>query len=409
MHHIRDGGFYPDQALVSGCAGGLFENIAAMADILRGHGISGEGMSLHVNPASLPVMEELMKSGVASELAVVGVTIRPAICGPCFGVTDILVDQGVSICYVTRNYPTREGSKPGQEQMAAVCLMDARSIAATARNGGRLTAADEIDVAYRDLRAGFNPEIYRRQVFNSFGRGTPQEKLIMGPNIADWPSVPRLKRHLLLKAAGVYCGSVTTDELIPSGEASSYRSNPEKLSGYTMMSRDPEYVSRAKAVRGEAAEINGGPGDVSFGSLMASEQVGDGSSREQAASCQRVLGGFANLANEYSTKRYRSNCINWGLLPLRTEERIDLQVGAWLYVEDLAGVLDSEASDVYLAVLGIPQGTPPGEVIARLQKEGVRALTVRTISCTLDRLMRTERKTLKAGCLINYYKSLQSR
>ena len=409
MHHIRDGGFYPDQALVSGCAGGLFENIAAMADILRGHGISGEGMSLHVNPASLPVMEELIKSGVASELAVLGVTIRPAICGPCFGVTDVPADQGISIRHVTRNYPTREGSKPGQGQMAAVCLMDARSIAATARNGGRLTAADEIDVSYRDLRAGFNPEIYRRQVFNNLGRGNPQEKLIMGPNIADWPSVPHLKRNLLLKAAGVYHGSVTTDELIPSGEASSYRSNPEKLAGYTMMSRDSEYVARARAIRDEAVEINEGPGDVSFGSLIASEQVGDGSSREQAASCQRVLGGFANLANEYSTKRYRSNCVNWGLLPLRTEERIDLQVGAWLYIEDLVGVLDSEASGVRLVVLDITKEMPSREIVARLQKEGAGALRIRTICCTLDRLTGVERETLKAGCLINYYKSSRSR
>ena len=414
MNHIRDdlAGFYPDQALVSGCAGGLFENIVAMADILKGtqipclqgYGIAGTGLSLHINPASLPVMEELMNTGVASELAVAGVTMRPTICGPCFGVTDVPADNQLSIRHVTRNYPTREGAKPGQGQMAAVCLMDARSIAATVRNGGRLTAATELDVTYRDLKAGFNRKIYENQVFNNYGHANPQEVLIMGPNIADWPEMPSLKKNLLLQVAGAYQGSVTTDELIPSGEASSYRSNPEKLSGYTLISRDPEYAGRAKAIRDHAIKINEGDGEVSFGSLMVSNQIGDGSSREQAASCQKVLGGFANLANEYSTKRYRSNCINWGLLPLRTEAKLELPVGGYLYIENILDILEGGASELNLILLNVPPETPPEQVIERLKASGAAAITARTITCTLDSLTREERDTLKAGCLMNYYR-----
>ena len=249
MSHMRDGAFYPDQALVSGCSGGLFENIVAMADILKGYGIPGNGLALGVNPASLPVMEDLMNQGIAAELAVCGVTLRPAICGPCFGVTDVPANNQVSIRHMTRNYPNREGSKPGQGQMAAACLMDARSIAATVRNGGRLTAATELDVEYRSLKHRFNKKIYENQVFDNYGKGDESAELVMGPNISDWPPMQPLKRHLLLKVTGSYHGSVTTDELIPSGEASSFRSNPEKISGYMMISRDPEYVGRAKAVR----------------------------------------------------------------------------------------------------------------------------------------------------------------
>lgn len=407
MSHIRNGEFYADQALVSGCSGGLFENITAMADILKGYGIPGSGLALGVNPASLPVMEDLMNQGVAVELAVCGVTMRPAICGPCFGVTDVPANNQVSIRHMTRNYPNREGSKPGQGQMAAACLMDARSIAATVRNGGRLTAATELDVEYRNLKHHFNKKIYENQVFDNYNKGDASVNLVMGPNISDWPQMQPLKQHLLLKVTGSYHGSVTTDELIPSGEASSFRSNPEKISGYMMISRDPEYVGRAKAVRelerrrtedGScdshldtllaklASQNDCSAADITFGGLMVSDQIGDGSSREQAASSQKVLGGFANLAGEYATKRYRSNLINWGLLPLRTEEKLDIPVDTYLFVRDIRGLIAGGEEKVNVEVLA-EDGSVSG-----------------TIPCTLDHLTEDERKILLAGCLINYYK-----
>lgn len=428
MSHVRDGGFYVDQALVSGCSGGLFENIVAMADILKGYGIPGNGLNLGANPASLPVMAELMRQGIAGELAVCGVTLRPAICGPCFGVTDVPADNQVSIRHMTRNYPNREGSKPGQGQMAAACLMDARSIAATVRNGGRLTAATELSVEYRSLTYHFDEQIYKNQVFDNFGKGDAEEKLVMGPNIADWPEMAPLRKHLLLRVAGSYEGSVTTDELIPSGEASSFRSNPEKISEYTMISRDKDYVGRAKAVRemerqrqawAAAGRMSEKPGttenqdgayanglknilsvlctreqcgleDILIGSAMVSQQIGDGSSREQAASCQKVLGGFANIANEYATKRYRSNLINWGILPLRTEKDLKLPTDTWIFIRNIRQVIEEKQDTVKLQILSLPE------------EGGVEASG--TLECTLDNLTEDERKILLAGSLINYYK-----
>ena len=416
--HMRDGAFYVDQALVSGCSGGLFENIVAMADILKGYGIPGSGLNLGINPASLPVMADLMEQGIAGELAVSGATLRPCICGPCFGVTDVPANNQVSIRHMTRNYPNREGSKPGQGQMACACLMDSRSIAATVRNGGKLTAATDLDVEYRTLKHHFDAKIYENQVFNNFENGDDTVELTMGPNIADWPKMQPLTKHLLLKTAGSYHGSVTTDELIPSGEASSFRSNPEKISEYTMISRDPDYVGRAKAIRsletkrreqfasGQAHPVQTGDAefdallekltktlgcpasDITFGGLMVSDKIGDGSSREQAASCQKVLGGFANLANEYATKRYRSNLINWGILPLRTEEKLEIPVGSYLLVREVEQVISECKNTVMVQLLD----TVTGDV----KKE---------ISCTLDTLTEDERKILLSGCLINYYRS----
>lgn len=416
--HMRDGAFYVDQALVSGCSGGLFENIVAMADILKGYGIPGSGLNLGINPASLPVMADLMEQGIAGELAVSGATLRPCICGPCFGVTDVPANNQVSIRHMTRNYPNREGSKPGQGQMACACLMDSRSIAATVRNGGKLTAATDLDVEYRTLKHHFDAKIYENQVFNNFENGDDTVELTMGPNIADWPKMQPLTKHLLLKTAGSYHGSVTTDELIPSGEASSFRSNPEKISEYTMISRDPDYVGRAKAIRsletkrreqfasGQARPVQTGDAefdallekltktlgcpasDITFGGLMVSDKIGDGSSREQAASCQKVLGGFANLANEYATKRYRSNLINWGILPLRTEEKLEIPVGSYLLVREVEQVISECKNTVMVQLLD----TVTGDV----KKE---------ISCTLDTLTEDERKILLSGCLINYYRS----
>lgn len=413
QNHIKNGEFYVDQALVSGCSGGLFENIVAMADILKGYGIPGSGLNLGINPSSLPVMADLMDQGIAGELAVIGSTIRPCICGPCFGVTDVPANNQVSIRHVTRNYPNREGSKPGQGQMACACLMDARSIAATVRNGGKLTAATELDVEYRTLKHHFNSSIYEKQVFNRFEKGDEKEKLTMGPNIADWPHMQPFTKHLLLKVTGSYHGSVTTDELVPSGEASSFRSNPEKISEYTMISRDPEYVSRTKAVRSleyerreqvcelrtDDAEFNVlieklserlscSISDITLGSLIVSDKIGDGSSREQAASCQKVLGGFANLANEYSTKRYRSNLINWGLLPLRTDEPLNLAVGTYLLIPDVQMIVESGKKEFYVEILDLQSGSAESAIL-----------------CTLDTLTEDEKKILLSGCLINYYKN----
>lgn len=415
MSHMRDGEFYVDQALVSGCSGGLFENIVAIADILKNCAIPGNGLNLGINPASLPVMADLMKQGIASELAVCGATLRPCICGPCFGVTDVPADNQLSIRHMTRNYPNREGSKPGQGQMAGACLMDARSIAATVRNGGRLTAATELtDVEYRDLHHHFDPAIYQNQVFDNYEKGNEAEELVMGPNIADWPKMNPLEKHLLLKVSGAYKGSVTTDELTPSGEASSFRSNPEKISDYMMISRDGEFVSRSKAIRSlekerrEKGRIISDPqmqtvletlcrreecelSHILIGGMMAGEQIGDGSSREQAASSQKVLGGFANLANEYATKRYRSNLINWGILPLRTEEELSLKEDDYVFFRNVRRAIEEKKESIELEVLEC--------------KEDGSVDISRTILCTLDSLTDEERQILLDGCLINYYKN----
>ena len=413
MDKIRDNELVVDQALVSGCSGGMFENIAAMADILDGYVAEGSGVSLGINPSSVPVMADLMAQGIAGRLAVSGATLRPAICGPCFGVTDVPANNQLSIRHVTRNYPNRDGSKPGQGQMAAVALMDARSIAATVRNKGRLTAATELeDVEYREYTYHFDPSIYKGQVFDNFEKGNPEEALVMGPNIGEWPKMYPMARHLLLKVAGAYDASVTTDELVPSGEASSYRSNPEKLAQYTLISRDPGYVERAKAVRSLEQERREGKTDhgsdkevckileiifrerglntaeTGLGTVITGPQIGDGSSREQAASNQKVLGGLANLANEYATKRYRSNLINWGILPLVTEEALgDVRVGDWLLIEDIRGILEHGGQEV---------------MVRRISGNRVEDSTA-VYSCSLGQLTEEERKILLAGCLINYY------
>lgn len=419
MSHMKEDGFYADQALVSGCSGGLFENIVAVADILKGHVIPGDGLSLGINPASMPIMAELMAQGIAGELAVVGATLRPCICGPCFGVTDVPADGQLSIRHMTRNYPNREGSKPSQGQMAGCCLMDARSIAATVRNGGRLTAATELDdVEYRKLTCHFDKTIYENQVFDNFGKGEEKTELVMGPNIADWPEMEPLEKHLLFRVSGSYQGSVTTDELTPSGEASSFRSNPEKISDYMMNSRDAGFVKRAKAIRNldrERREKGMTAGDqkamsvlqmlcsrehcrlsdIQIGGLIVSEQIGDGSSREQAASSQKVLGGFGNLANEYATKRYRSNLINWGILPLRTEEKLSLAEGQFVFLKNVREVIEKQADSIHLEIIGFG-------------KDGA-AIKNGEIRCTLDFLTDEERQILLDGCLINYYRREKNR
>ncbi|MCI8889111.1 MAG: hydratase [Hungatella sp.] len=411
--HIKEGRFHVDQALVSGCSGGLFENIGAVADILKGYHVPGSGISLGINPASLPIMEDLMSQGLGAELAVLGVTLRPCICGPCFGVTDVPANNQISIRHVTRNYPNREGSKPSQGQQAAVCLMDARSIAATVKNGGYLTAATELDVEYRNWSHHFHQEIYKTQVFDNQGKEDRTKTLTVGPNIARWPDMYPLKKHLLLKVAGAYEGSVTTDELIPSGEASSFRSNPEKISDYMMITRDEEYVGRAKAIRALETELRetgrtsdealnrlleeiarrcgGSVRDIRIGSVMVSEQIGDGSSREQAASSQKVLGGFANIANEYATKRYRSNLINWGILPLRSQEELRLETGDYVLISDVREAVEGAGENLKVKILH--------------RREEGKTYTEDVIKCTLDKLTEDEKKILLEGCLINYYRT----
>jgi aconitate hydratase len=285
--------------------------------------------------------------------------------------------------------------------------MDARSIAATVRNCGKLTGADELkDVNYHELKHTFNRKIYENQVFDNYGHENPSEELVKGPNIADWPEMAPLKDHILLKVAGSYKGSVTTDELVPSGEASSYRSNPEKISGFTMISRDPEYVGRAKALRTieTALNLDRKAGNITLGSIMISDQIGDGSSREQAASCQKVLGGFANLANEYSTKRYRSNLINWGILPLRTEEPLDIPVGTYLFISDIKEILSSGRSEVEIQILNDKFDIYTEKDVINLNFSEIGSYAIKTIKATLDVLTEEERNILLSGCLINHYK-----
>ena len=408
-HCLKDGAFYPDQALISGCEGGLSENLSAAADILEGYSVPAHGLNLYANPASLPIMADLMKSGVASRLALSGVVLREAICGPCFGVTDTPADNQISIRHVTRNYITREGSKPMEGQFSAVCLMDARSIAATVRNGGKLTPATDLDVEYKPYHASFDASIYAGQVSDFRNTRDKETELIYGPNIADWPHMEPLRKVLVLKTAGAYTGSVTTDELIPSGEASSYRSNPERLSGFTLINKDPLYVKRAKEIREESAafrkdaldhpvlesvmkQLGVSKDEISYGSMILSDSIGDGSSREQAASCQKVLGGFADLANEYATKRYRSNLINWGLLPLETKENTYVEEGRYLLLPDTDRLLEKGEGNLIV-----------------LKEENGSVVTDREIPVSTGKLSAEEKAILRQGCLINYYRSMKDR
>ncbi len=404
MGKLKEDGLYIDQALVSGCAGGMFENLSAMADILEGASLPGDGPFLGINPASQPVNLALTRSGVADVLTVAGAVIRPSMCGPCFGVSDIPADGQLSIRHVTRNYPNREGSKPNQGQMAAVILMDARSIAATVRNGGRLTAATELKVTYRERSYQYESKIYDSQVADFQCRADKTAPLRMGTNIAPWPEMEPFGTHLLLQVAGAYTGSVTTDELVPSGDATAYRANPHKISEYTLISRDPDYRARAKAVRGLdenrrkgkplgnsgaedalaklCARLGCEPGDVTIGSIIVSDEIGDGSSREQAASNQKVLGGFANLAVAYSTKRYRSNLINWGILPMTAETLPKIQVGDLLLIENVRQVIAQAGTPFSVQILG---GVP--------------------FTANLGAMTEEEKQILASGCLINYYKN----
>ena len=404
---VHDGGVWVEQAVIAGCSGGIFDNLCAAADILRGGSIGNGAFSLSVYPDSMPSYQQLMRNGVLGDLTAAGAIVRECFCGPCFGAGDTPANGELSIRHTTRNFPNREGSKPGEGQLSCVALMDARSIAATARNGGRLTPAADLDVAYREHPAAFDRAVYDKRVFFGFGHAEPETKLVFGPNIRDWPQMPALSEDLLMRVCSYITDPVTTtDELIPSGDTSSYRSNPERLSEFALSRKDPGYVGRAKAVRAQEQQRAAGqidaeiarvyaalrpyaqpdPQAVNIGSVIFANKPGDGSAREQAASCQRVLGGCANLAREYATKRYRSNCINWGMPPLLTDDPAAFALGDWIFIPGLRS-----------AVLA---GTPEFAAYVIKPDGGIARITLR-----LDALTQEERQIIADGCLINHYKN----
>lgn len=403
------------QAVIAGCAGGNYTNVMEAAQALRGRNCGCGEFSLAVYPSSQPVFADLVKKGAVSDLMNAGAIVRTAFCGPCFGAGDTPCNNGLSIRHTTRNFPNREGSKPGNGQMAAVALMDARSIAATAANGGRLTSAWEMDGWDQVPEYEYDDTSYRNRVYTGFGAGDASADLVYGPNIKDWPEMSPLTDNILLKVCSKILDPVTTtDELIPSGETSSYRSNPLGLAEFTLSRRDPEYVGRAKEAgvletarrtRGTGAQLEAEPAlegifaairtisgnemvkmdDTELGSMVYAVKPGDGSAREQAASCQRVLGGLANICKEYATKRYRSNVINWGMLPFQMEEEPDFEVGDYIYVPGIKTALEGDLKEIPAYVLG-KDGTAP----------------IKEIRLYMADLTAEERQIVKAGCLINY-------
>lgn len=381
---IRDGKIYVDQGVIAGCAGGMYENIAEAEEILKGASLTNGEFALNIYPSSQPVYKGLMDNGYIGKLIESGAVIKTAFCGPCFGAGDVPANNGLSIRHTTRNFESREGSKPAGGQLSAVALMDARSIAATALNGGVLTAATEIEYNPSVKKYRYSDAIYRARVYDGIGGAETAESLKYGPNIADWPKMEPLKENLLLRVASVLTDPVTTtDELIPSGETSSYRSNPMKLAEFALSRKDPGYVSRAKAIKAEDfPEIEGVEEEnTTYGSVVCAVRPGDGSAREQAASCQRVLGGAANVAVSYATKRYRSNVINWGMIPF-TAAKNDFAVGELIYVPDVRKKL-----------LG-------GETVFSAKVFGENA---RSVTLKIDPLTEDEKKIIAAGCLINFY------
>ena len=397
---IRDGKIYVDQGVIAGCAGGMYENIAEAAEILRGKSCGNGEFSLNVYPQSQPVFKCLVDNGYISALMGAGAIVKTAFCGPCFGAGDTPADNCLSIRHTTRNFENREGSKLGEGQLAAVALMDARSIAATAGNGGVLTPATEAEYTKKIKKYYFDGEIYEKRVYRGFGHPQPETELVYGNNIADWPEQIPLANSVLMKAVSVLEDAVTTtDELIPSGETSSYRSNPLRLAQFALSRKDPGYVGRAKEVFAveEARRANGAlpeellsevgiklDKDTMYGSCVVARKPGDGSAREQAASCQRVLGGVANIACEYATKRYRSNLINWGMLPLVCRN-FDFRLGDYVYIENILGLI-KEGADV------VPAKHISGGKVKNIQLE-------------LGFLTPEERQIIISGCLINYNKA----
>ncbi len=404
---VRDGKIYIDQGVIAGCAGGMFENICDAAAILE-KGSTGDGyFSLSVYPSSVPVNLALIKNGAEQKLLEAGAVFKPCFCGPCFGAGDVPANNGLSIRHTTRNFPNREGSKPGDGQLSCVALVDARSIAATALNHGVLTAATDVEIPECDKTYTFEKGVYDKRVYNGFGKAQPDYELKLGPNITDWPSMYELSDNLLVKLAAVLCDDVTTtDELIPSGETSSYRSNPLRLAQFALSRREPMYVKRAEAVAAEEAKRRtvGSEEVVSvlskvcdnadeeakrtqFGSCVFAKRPGDGSAREQAASCQKVLGGFANICYEFATKRYRSNCINWGILPFTLDKgtAFDYENGDYVFVPKIREAIKNGQEEI------------PAKVIA---KDGVHDITLFVKGLTDE-----EKQIILDGCLMNYYKN----
>ena len=409
---IVDGKLYVDQGIIAGCAGGGFENICAAADIIKGHYIGSDAFTFSVYPASTPIYMELVKNGVVADLMQAGTIVKTAFCGPCFGAGDTPANGAFSIRHSTRNFPNREGSKLQSGQIASVALMDARSIAATAANKGFLTPATAMDVEYTGQTYHFDEKIYANRVFDSKGVADDSVEIKFGPNIKDWPKMPALPENLLLKVVSeIHDPVTTTDELIPSGETSSYRSNPLGLAEFALSRKDPAYVGRAKEVQkaqkaieagtcplevlDELKEVMGkvrktypeaGEGNLGIGSTIFAVKPGDGSAREQAASCQKVLGGWANIACEYATKRYRSNLINWGMLPFITEEdheKLSFQNGDYIFVPDIRRAIEEKAADIKAYVVG-------------------SELT--EVHFKLGDMTDAEREIILKGCLINYYR-----
>ena len=409
---IVDGKLYVEQGIIAGCAGGGFENICAAADIIKGRYIGADEFTFSVYPASTPIYMELVKNGAVATLMEAGTIVKTAFCGPCFGAGDTPANNAFSIRHSTRNFPNREGSKLQSGQIASVALMDARSIAATAANKGFLTPATAMDVEYVGRKYYFDKNIYANRVFDSKGEADPTVEIKFGPNIKDWPQMPALPENLVLKVVSeIHDPVTTTDELIPSGETSSYRSNPLGLAEFALSRKDPAYVGRAKEVQKAQKAIEAGQcplevldelkpvmdkirkaypeageGNLGVGSTIFAVKPGDGSAREQAASCQKVLGGWANIANEYATKRYRSNLINWGMLPFVTKEEhesLSFKNGDYLFVPDIRKSVEEKAADIKAYVVGED---------------------LKEIHLQLGDMTDAEREIILKGCLINYYR-----
>ena len=414
---IVNGQLYVDQGIIAGCAGGGFENICAAADIIKGHYIGSDEFTFSVYPASTPIYMELVKNGAVADLMEAGTIVKTAFCGPCFGAGDTPANNAFSIRHSTRNFPNREGSKVQKGQVASVALMDARSIAATAANKGFLTAATDVDVNFSKPKYFFDKNIYANRVFDSKGVADPSIEIQFGPNIKDWPAMSALPENMVLKVVSeIHDPVTTTDELIPSGETSSFRSNPLGLAEFALSRKDPQYVGRAKEIQKAQKALEAGNcpleaveelkpvmdvidkvfpetkfednhsnGEIGFGSTIFAVKPGDGSAREQAASCQKVLGGWANIANEYATKRYRSNLINWGMLPfIIPEGELPFKNLDYLYIPNIRKAVEDKQSEITAYV--IKDGK------AEEFKLGLGAMTD------------DEREIILKGCLINYYR-----
>ena len=402
---ITPKGLQVQQGIIAGCAGGTYTNVMAAAHILKGAQCGQGEFTLDVYPSSQPVFMDLLAKGAISDLMATGAIVKTAFCGPCFGAGDTPANNALSIRHATRNFPNREGSKPGAGQLSAVALMDARSIAATAANGGILTSAEKYADDYEVPEYNYDDSSYRARIYNGFGKAKPDDKLIYGPNIKDWPEQEALAQNILLRVCSKIMDKVTTtDELIPSGETSSYRSNPLGLAEFTLSRRDPGYVQRAKDVRAlEKARLAGEAQSdealknalgkvknilpdvdektIEIGSVIYCVKPGDGSAREQAASCQRVLGGLANICSEYATKRYRSNVMNWGMLPFQMKNEPAFEIGDYILVPNVLDAMDGDMQSIKAYVLG----------------DEVKEIELYIAPMTED-----EKKIVKAGCLINF-------